>query len=611
MTDLSTEYSHKRSILDRMTRFATSHIGVKINELKDPMALLLLECLAEEVYKISGEFDNMEDRILDKLSDMLVSDVKAIAKPAHAVLHARPSESKCLITDRASFGLPADNHFTFFPVCNTGLFKGDIRYFAHKGLFYSIDKTQHKTLLSRTKRTSEFPDNTFWIGLEMDEKIHDLEGLSFYIDFLNTYQKMNQLSLLPYCVWNIQDSELPVSRGIPAKKEEYANHTLELFAGYDLSHKVNDCIKKEYDPYFLHVGESFDITDKRESFPEKLKEYYTQGFLEDFKKPLVWIEVACPGEITHEAITSIRISINAFPVVCKRLVSKTVGLNRVVPIIPLDTGNDESFMSVCSLSDSTGKAYYDIPFKDSDAYGIYALRRGGCERYNKREAREYLINILTRMAKEASLFMSAEADEKNDREQIQEDIRLLLKGLKTMVVNSKDRYEIKNYMLLSPQINDKNLYFVSYWVTVNNMAENMNQGLPMQAEPGLQLDPGSIVLMSSVKKGKGTPGQSEKYKIYSKSITDSRILVTNDDIKAFCLKEFGDSISEVHICKGLIESPDPAIGFIRTTDVYLKPHKGLNTYIGQRDETYFCELLKKNSPFTFRYRVFIDKTRSN
>ncbi|MBD8347640.1 type VI secretion system baseplate subunit TssF [Dysgonomonas sp. HGC4] len=611
MADLSTKYGHKRSILDRMIRVTSEYMGIKQNELRDPMALLLLECLAEEVYKISGEFDNMEDRILDKLVDMLVSDVKAIARPAHAVLHAIPSESKCLVTPQTSFTLQADNDLTFFPVCNTQLFKGDIKYFAHKGLFYSIDKTQHKTLLSRAKKTSEFADNTFWMGLEVDEKINNLEELSFYIDFTNTYQKINQLSLLPYSIWKMQDREIPITRGIPCKKEKYANHTLELFSGYDLSYKINDSIKKEYDPYFLHIGESFDITEKREFFPDKLKEYYPEGFLEDFTKPLIWIEVACPSEVTDEAISSIRLNINSFPVVCKKLISKTIELNRVVPIIPLDTGNDESFISVCSLIDSMGKEYYDVPFKNSDLYGIYALRRGGCERYDKREARQYLLNILTRITKEASSFMSGEADEKNDMEEIQEDISLLLKGLRSIVLNSKDRYEIKNYILLSPQINDKNLYFVNYWVTVNNIPENMNQGLVMQAEPGLQLDPSSIVLVSSVKKGKGAPGESEKYKIYSKTITNSRILVTNDDIKAYCMQEFGDSISEVQIRKGLIESEDSSIGFIRTTDVYLKPRRGLNNYMGQRDETYFCELLKKNSPFTFRYRVFIDKTLSN
>lgn len=611
MTDLSTEYGHKRSILDRMIRVASEYVGVKQNELRDPMALLLLECLAEEVYKISGEFDNMEDRIQDKLADMLVSDVKAIAKPAHAILHAIPSESKCQVTPQTSFTLLADKYLTFFPVCNTQLFKGDIKYFSHKGLFYSIDKTQHKTLLSRTKKTSEFADNTFWIGLEVEEKINNLEGLSFYIDFTNTYQKMNQLSLLPYSVWKIQDREISMTRGIPSKKDKYTNHTLELFSGYDLSYKINDSIKKEYDPYFLYIDEGVDITEKREFFPAKLKEYFTAEFLEDLKKPLVWIEVACPSEITDEAISSIRLSINSFPVVCKRLVSNTIELSRVVPIIPLDTGNDESFMSVSSLLDSTGKEYYDVPFKDKDLYGIYALRRGGCERYDKREARQYLLNILTRITKEASSFMSGEADEKNDMEEIQEDISLLLKGLRRLVLNSKDRYEVKNYILLSPQINDKNLYFVNYWVTINNIPENMIQGLAMQVESGLQLDPGSIVLMSSVKKGKGAPGQSEKYKIYSKTITNSRILVTNDDIKAYCMSEFGDSISEVKIRKGLIESEDSSIGFIKTTDVYLKPRRGLNNYMGQRDEAYFCELLRKNSPFTFRYRVFIDKTLSN
>ncbi len=62
-------------------------------------------------------------------------------------------------------------------------------------------------------------------------------------------------------------------------------------------------------------------------------------------------------------------------------------------VIPLRTGSYESLLSVHSVKDSDGKNYHELlyPAKDStESYGTYSIRKGGCERFDSRSARELL-----------------------------------------------------------------------------------------------------------------------------------------------------------------------------------------------------------------------------
>lgn len=617
MTDYLNPYLNKRVILDRMHRVAANYFGVSQGDLLDSNVRLFLEALAEEIFKIAGEIDNMENRILDKLSSMLIFDLDTIARPSHAVLHAATSEKRFQITTGTEFyhgsSYADDTRLSFYPVCNTHIYKGDISYFIHKGLFYSVDKQQSKTLLTRGGQKESFTDNSFWIGLELDESIKNIKDLSFYIDFNGVYNKEKYLNQLAYSTWKIQEQVISMHRGIASVDEVYDHDTLELFSRYDFSNNINDTIKNKYEPHYLSVKGDLDISDKWESFPNKLKQSFSENFIEGFTKPLLWIEINCPLEFTSEIITSIQVCINSFPVVNKKLVTRTVGLSPSSPIIPLWTDNNESFVSVSALMDSKGKEYYDIPVNDveSSRYGIYSLRRGGCERYSIREAREYLINTIASLEGEISAFFESRKSVKTELKKIQSEVNQIIKGLSNTVSMSKERYDIENYILLGSDIATDELFFVEYWITLSAAAMNLKSGTLLKSEPGLPISPASVILLSDTKEGRNVPQQTQKYNQYRKSLTRHRQLVTNKDIESFCMKEFSDSISKIQVRKGLIEDSDSKIGFLRTTDVYLKPHKNLENYLGEQDAAYFEQILIQNSPATFRYRVFINETLPN
>ncbi|WP_165042175.1 type VI secretion system baseplate subunit TssF [Dysgonomonas sp. ZJ709] len=610
-----TPYINKQSIEKRMLKLAANHLGVSQTELLDPVVNLFLESLSEEVYKISGEIENIENRILNKLFGILTPGIDVIAKPAHCILHACAQNNALRITTHSEFNYSArgsKKQFSFYPVCNTNIYNGEIRYFIHKGLMYSMDQDLSKTFYARSDEKNKFDENTFWLGLELDDSIDNISGLSFYFDLHGIFKKEEYLNLLPYAVWTIQGEAISMNKGILSLDEEYENDTQSLFTQFDLSHQINESVKKHYKNRFLTVAENYSIKDKREILPFELQTYFTEEIKIKLKKPLLWIKVSCPQGFTPDVIESLQSSINAFPVVNKKLVSSIREVKKSVPVIPLKTFSNESFISVCNVSDSQGKRYCDIPVNDTQitSYGIYSLRRGGYERYNNRDATEYLATITDVLNSEISSFFKNKNDIKSDLKKIQVEITELVKRLEKTLSESKERYEIETYLQVNPD-KENEIYFVDYWITEGAQANNIKAGMIFNSLSGLPIQRSSIITLCPTIGGKYAPQGEMKNSLYKKVLTENNLLVTDNDIEEFCLQEFHESICEVKVCQGTMKSDNPINGFIRTTDVYIKPHKDMEEYIGDKNEEYFKQILKRKSPATYNYRVFINKILPN
>lgn len=612
---MNSDFGHlnKESIQERMRRFALNYYGINQMELLDPVVNLFLESLSEEIYKLSGELENIENRIFDKLSEMLIPGIETIAKPAHTILHASPrEESSLVVTTQTQFHYRNNTNkgrkkLHFYPVCNTRIYNGGVRYFIHGGLLYSVDKYMSKMLLARNRQNVTKRNNSFWIGVELDEAICDISELSFYFDFYGLYNKKEYYNLLPYTVWKVGGEEIPMYRGVSTVEEEYSNDTLRLFSEYDFSHRINNSIKDTYSNCFLTVKGGCNVEGKREFFPEALRSVFPENIVGRINKPLVWIEVLCPQSFSEEAVDSLQISINAFPVVNKELVSTISEVNKYLPLIPLKTKSNESFISIYNIVDSDGKRYYDIPVNDTggNKYGIYSLRRGGCERYNMRDATEYLVNVIDTLNAKVSTFFRNKNDIKSDSKKIQEEVRQLIRGLEKKVAETKDRLEVENYVFVDPD-RDTEIYFVDYWITNGVEANEIKAGVFFDMDSKLSILPLSVTTLAPVTGGKNAPQAIAKNSLYKKTLSENSLLITHEDITAFCKDEFHEMISDVKICNGFMKRSEAGRGFVRTTDIYMTPLKGMERYFRQ-DTSYFEKKLKEKSPVTCNYRIFINR----
>ncbi|WP_221413106.1 hypothetical protein [Dysgonomonas sp. 521] len=545
---------------------------------------------------------------MEKLSSILVPSIDTIAQPSHCILHAVTQDNITEITTESGFQHFSKNHnrhYSFYPVCNTNIRKGEILYFAHKGAIYTINRDLSKALYIRSQR-HEMDDNTFWLGLDLNESIKDISGLSFYFDINGTYEKNKYLNLLSYTTWSIGEEKLSINKGLSHKEEYYENGTLDLFSGCNLSTQINQRIKEFYRIRYFSITGNCSIENKKEIFPKELLSSFPENSIAGIDKSLIWIKVTGSQRLTSDIINTLQPSINTFPVVNKELVSKIMELNSTMPVIPLNTKTNTSFISINKVTDSSGKKYFDVPlYNDTDnTYGIYSLRRGGVERYNRRDAGEYLAYIIEALSWEISSFFKDKDEVKADMKKIEEQVNKLIQQLKKKLAETKDRYEIENYLWLPLPDKAGEVYFVDYWTTSSRQANHIRQGSTFFSTA----DTITAYSLSQTMGGEYAPRASEKDNLYQKSMAEHSLLITDDDILDFCLKEFNESISEVKVCKGFMKSENPKFGFIETTDIHLKPLSAMKDYLNEKDKEYFHQSLKKKSPATYNYRIFIEDT---
>ena len=80
----------KEEIQESMIRSALHFWNIKNVENLDPLVRLLIEVLSEQLYVLSGEMYDMENRVIQRLSEVLLPESVSKAKPSHAIAYIAP-----------------------------------------------------------------------------------------------------------------------------------------------------------------------------------------------------------------------------------------------------------------------------------------------------------------------------------------------------------------------------------------------------------------------------------------------------------------------------------------------------------------------------------------
>lgn len=205
---MSMEKYNKEQIRNRMLKYAAAFWGIKKAENFDPVVKLMLEALSNELYMLGEDFTAIETRLLEKTARILTPDILTSALPAHGVVHASPIEPGYLITKESGMYYENDlltqklsaRSISFYPACDTLLYKADVKYMVCDDILYQVDHTLSKTMIARTETRT--PARTVWLGLAVDDSLTDLENISFYLDFPNLTESYEYLFLLPCTEWS-------------------------------------------------------------------------------------------------------------------------------------------------------------------------------------------------------------------------------------------------------------------------------------------------------------------------------------------------------------------------------------------------------------------------
>jgi hypothetical protein len=600
----------KEAIKARIFRLATMFWNVQSIASLDPMIKLLIEAVAEEIYIVSDDVATMESRVLEKIANVLTPDLLIVPSPAHAILHASPMEAigvvnrdHCMRYDNSAFIKKNKlRELMFSPVCQTMLYKGDVAYVIANGALYNYDASRRKHIVSRPEKNYLTP-NRIWIALQLDDKIASLSNMSFYIDLPNTPDKNEYLNLLSYSEWQINGNRITMERGIYKivdDDEVDSSHFLK----YEISNRVDDTILKIYHNHYMRIVDTIDSIPHN-TRPDFIDQLYSMEVAKQLESDLVWLSIDLPSVFAEYVLDDITINMNTFPVANKFKYTLNNRVEDVLGVIPLVPANNEYFLSVESVRDSQNKHYYELLYdrgNEKNEAGTYTLRRGGCEKFDERNARDFLDRLTDLLNDESAAFAYKSRGGLMD---IIYQMETLVAQMNRNSIANEDR-EIPHYILID-NLKSRDYFEVQYWMTNGEKANNIKEGVALTALTASVFDSKSVILLSATYGGEREPKVQEKIDKYKYVLTTRDRIITVDDIKNFCQMQLGEILSNVDVRKGVAVSEKPKEGLIRTIDVAitLKPYlKDIGEFTNVKGD--IKNKLIDKSPDTYNYRVFIN-----
>ena len=601
----------KEEIQERMIRSVLHFWNIKNVENLDPLVRLLIEVLSEQLYVLSGEMYDMENRVIQRLSEVLLPESVSKAKPSHAIAYIVPQRNKVKTELEMRFlvkspfvGNDFRQEYSFFPIANVPLYQANIKKIIHPQGIIQIDEQLNKKELYTAPL---FSDRKIWIGISLDEEIKDLEHLSFFFNFPNVIKKEDYLNLLQYTQWECNNKSLKVRNHLYVEEHISKNNLVEhFFDNQDFNYRVNREILEHYMPHYLTIDQSFLVKNEQNllvpthNIGEPILTNENAVAVCDEK--LLWIGVSFPEQFSYQILSEIEIAINAVPVANKELKEITHNNERELGIIPLNLEKRESFLGVISVTDDKNELYTrNHGFKTKTIQRTYALRQGGSESFDNRSTKDFLAKLENILEDEGNrVFLQKEY--KDIKEMATETIKRI--ELMRSTLQNEGDYETLHYIFLdnSPE----NLFFIKYWTTLGELANGIRIHTPLSpTSVGAHSYVKQAFLLTSSSGGLGMPTERERIAQFKYLLNGRGRIVTNYDIKTFLLDEYPNTISDVYIEHGISKGETSLQGLVRTIDVHLKTFS-----IIDEKEVLIENIYKKLvhiSPMTFQYRIFIDE----
>jgi hypothetical protein len=614
----------KEAITGRMVQHALRYWGIKDPDELDPVVKLIMEALSSELYQFSNEIKNSETSILEKISDLLAPDLLTCPRPAHGILHAVPAEPSEQLTPNTHFYTqrkvaskpdgPLDSTLDLFftPVGTVQLFDARVRCLVTGNSFYSYDEAFQRSLTANTLSGKQTENYTVWLGVHINPKLDNINCLPFYFDWQNLDRSTASqvFQLLPLTKWYLKEKELQFQPGLHYEIGPVTNRSNgNLFSDYDLLTLMERDIQNHYSHKFITLyGTSLQgSTGMKETYPAAFKTIFSESTLQALNEKLVWLKITLPPKMPQGVLNDVKIYTNAFPVMNRYLNDAKTRLRSGRNIIPLTNSAGGQFLAVRSVSDGL-KQYKAVPYREREQeqedIGTFTVREGGMERFDKRNAQE-IINYLLQLLRSESTAFSAYG---------QEFVAGLLKEMNQRIALMEQRVkgsmrnivETPNYIIVKPPESIQFMY-IQYWTTMAEAANRIRYGTEMQQHSGVSVKPGSVFLLTTTVDGSNKLKSGERLNAFKYGFMTRNRIVTNEDIRNFCLYELGSRITNVTLSKGVEISPYPKEGFRKTIDVVLTTLK--TESIHNEEWKGICERLKSKlqsrSGSSNNYRILL------
>ncbi len=582
LEDLSQKYFSRERVRSRMLKRAAEVWGFPESEMDDfdPLVTLLIEACAVEFEKIAGEIGKTQNRMLERLAQLLYPGTISVT-PSHGVLQMRSSEPVSTLYPDAQFmHKPSGNDrkrdnsnidLFFSPTHPIKIFDGAVRYLSSSRELFEIEEgTQKLPVASSSKRIVEY-QHSVWLGLDVNEDVESLQGMSFFFNWVNQRESKNWYPYLPYTHWFLGNATLQHAPGIILSNENQVAAN-RLASEFDAMQTIEREVLELWGFHYISIKTKETIGQlkgERRMYPQAFERIFEKNELKELREPLLWIEVRFPTVIPDEALDTLFCTVNAVPVLNRKLNKIAYKLGQSLNIVPLET--DGTFLSIKEITNSNGQPVKLIPFANPSGLApeTYTLRYG-INRFDDRNSYETLMN-LTELIKEESSFFSA----------LGEDFLIQnIRELNQILARIEDKLKLQNknqspypYLIIRPQREGANV-MIEFWSCNGEIANKIPVGSKLASYRHSNVKPNSIFFITSTYGGKDKFNDSEKIDQYKKSLLSHDRIVTLQDLQTFVQTELGRSVRSLKYNKTYIQSNHPYEGFIQCMMITITPEPG-------------------------------------
>ena len=622
------QYENREEIKSRMIRNAAKIWGYsEINPENDfdPLVSLLLNVMAAEFERLSGEVHASRARILERMIQIMTPDIITGPLPAHGILRATSNNDYDTIYENEQLAIRIDNtkanskpgdtkELSFTPTGRFNIHKGKVAYMAIGECFFGYTNKVNKELIEINTSHVAMPDSTIWLGITEPEGAL-ANDIQFFFSADLLAEKKLFYTQLPNAVWNDSSTDsLKIFNGYSFESEGDAQLDLQAILQRQLS--INKTVLKNVNDYYRHQFVTLRKKgEDRENFidniPKEIIDTFSAKNIDGLRgKPIYWVKITFPEQISNQMLQSINCYINAFPVLNKRLYNITHEMSELVNVVPLIPNELFFDLEDVTTQEGTQLEIRNLENTDKDVPIHVTMRRGGIGRFDERDAQAFIENIIQLLRDESAAFSAI--GKLFVSEEVQNMQQIINKLEQRISQKSTADHNTIPHLLVSGNDNRKgNSIFVRYWSTNGSEGNGVRSGLHVAPLKSGIINHHETYFITTTVGGRGHLSPNDKITAYKSALISRNRIISAEDIKLFCQTHLGSKLKNITIEKGILIPEDLSKGYTKTIDVKLSLTKMSYISMAENNEVeywkrFLHQQLTDRSQSLTPYRIFIE-----
>ncbi len=546
-------------IKNRMLKNAATLWGFPANEIDmsfDPVVSMLLTACAAELEKIANELEDSQKRITENIIQLMTPEFIFGARPSHAILYTESLEQKITINPeylfiykkKISYKNTAVNYkdINFSPLQKFNITSSSIKYIATGNtISEALKNKQFDVIYKEDNPKNSLDPATLYLGIASNTKNLDLNEVSFYFEQQDL--KVNKLFYhhLKNAEWYINDQKIKTTEGF---YNTQSVNGLKLNSIFDKTssktYNIEEQVRNIYAKNYITIKEKLKKNTLNAPPFLELQEVITNNKLK-IEDNILWIKIKFPRVISNTILKTVFCSLNAVPVINRKLNTFTYQLKEYINIIPITT--EDYFLDLKSLTNTSGKNYHLQSKSDSiTTKGTFNVKSENIGKLDYRKAREHIKHLIELLKDESASFSHYNNDflYKN-LNALNQLIAILEKKVEEIATEVTET----NYINLTPY-RKKETLIVEYWTTNGVEGTNIKTGSNLKIYNGIGIKQKSSYLLTTSFGGRNNLSMNERLNAYRRTLLSRDRIVTKEDIKALCYEIYNNKITNVSVTKG-------------------------------------------------------------